>query len=125
MVFWCSCEFTGTQEELAVHLKLCKYEGMKDFLGHMEEKMGELQESLEEKDQEINFLRSMLGKLSERLENLEKTAEIKLGQGRIYDYLYTTTTVEQCFMVSINIYRFPDIWIDSYFFFNSWIVFFS
>ena len=82
---------------------------MKDFLGHMEEKMGELQESLEEKDQEINFLRSMLGKLSERLENLEKTAEIKLGQGRIYDYLYTTTTVEQCFMVSINLYRFPDI----------------
>lgn len=71
--------------------------------------MGELQESLEEKDQEINFLRSMLGKLSERLENLEKTAEIKLGQGRIYDYLYTTTTVEQCFMVSINLYRFPDI----------------
>lgn len=70
--------------------------------------MGELQESLEEKDQEINFLRSMLGKLSERLENLEKTAEIKLGQSRIYDYLYTTTTVEQCFMVSINLYRFPD-----------------
>lgn len=59
---------------------MCKYEGMKDFLGHMEEKVGELQESLEEKDQEINFLRSMLGKLSERLENLEKTAEIKLGQ---------------------------------------------
>lgn len=73
-----SCEFTGTQEELNIHLKMCKYEGMKDFLGHMEEKVGELQESLEEKDQEINFLRSMLGKLSERLENLEKTAEIKL-----------------------------------------------
>nr|XP_034313400.1 E3 ubiquitin-protein ligase TRAF7-like isoform X7 [Crassostrea gigas] len=73
-----SCEFTGTQEELIIHLKMCKYEGMKDFLGHMEEKVGELQESLEEKDQEINFLRSMLGKLSERLENLEKTAEIKL-----------------------------------------------
>jgi E3 ubiquitin-protein ligase TRAF7 len=53
---------------------------MKDFMSHMEEKVGELQESLEEKDQEINFLRSMLGKLSERLENLEKTAEIKLGQ---------------------------------------------
>lgn len=88
---------------------------MKDFLGHMEEKMGELQESLEEKDQEINFLRSMLGKLSERLENLEKTAEIKLGQSRIYDY--TTTTVEQCFMVSINLYRFPDIWIESCWFF--------
>ncbi|XP_048759557.1 uncharacterized protein LOC125669151 [Ostrea edulis] len=73
-----SCEFTGTQEELQEHLKLCKYEGMKDFMSHMEEKVGELQESLEEKDQEINFLRSMLGKLSERLENLEKTAEIKL-----------------------------------------------
>lgn len=73
-----SCEFTGTQEELQDHLKICKYEGVKDFLGHIEEKIGELQESLEEKDQEINFLRSMLGKLSERLENLEKSAEMKL-----------------------------------------------
>ncbi|XP_061191803.1 uncharacterized protein LOC133200083 [Saccostrea echinata] len=73
-----SCEFTGTQDELQDHLKVCKYEGVKDFLGHMEEKIGELQESLEEKDQEINFLRSMLGKLSERLENLEKSAEMKL-----------------------------------------------
>lgn len=34
---------------------------------------------LNEKDQEIEFLRSMLGRLSERLENMEKSVDLKLG----------------------------------------------
>ena len=37
------------------------------------------QMSLNQKDQEVEFLRSMLGRLSERLENLEKTVDMKLG----------------------------------------------
>ncbi|XP_076443202.1 E3 ubiquitin-protein ligase TRAF7-like [Babylonia areolata] len=73
-----SCEFVGTQDDLEEHLRVCRFEGMKDFLHRVDEKMGDLQLSLNQKDQEIEFLRSMLGKLSERLENLEKSVDIKL-----------------------------------------------
>ena len=55
---------------------------MKDFLQRVDEKMVDLQLSLNQKDQEIEFLRSMLGKLSERLESLEKSVDMKLG-GRL------------------------------------------
>ncbi|KAK3584978.1 hypothetical protein CHS0354_037347 [Potamilus streckersoni] len=68
----------GTQEELDEHLKTCKFEGMKEFLHRTDEKIADIQFSLNQKDQEIGFLRSMLGKLSERLETLEKSVEIKL-----------------------------------------------
>ncbi|CAG5129320.1 unnamed protein product, partial [Candidula unifasciata] len=45
---------------------------------------------LNEKDQEIEFLRSMLGRLSERLENMEKSVDLKLelvelNQSKIMD----------------------------------------
>ncbi|XP_025081950.1 E3 ubiquitin-protein ligase TRAF7-like [Pomacea canaliculata] len=73
-----SCEFMGTQEDLEDHLKVCRFEGMKDFLQRVDEKMQDLHLSLSQKDQEIEFLRSMLGRLSERLENLEKTVDLKL-----------------------------------------------
>lgn len=69
----------GTQEDLEDHLKVCRFEGMKDFLQRVDEKMQDLHLSLSQKDQEIEFLRSMLGRLSERLENLEKTVDLKLG----------------------------------------------
>ncbi|XP_041363927.1 E3 ubiquitin-protein ligase TRAF7-like [Gigantopelta aegis] len=73
-----SCEFIGTQEELEDHLKVCKFESMKDFLQRTDEKMSDLNFSLNQKDQEIQFLRSMLGKLSEKLETLEKSVDFKL-----------------------------------------------
>ncbi|KAL5017981.1 hypothetical protein ScPMuIL_003703 [Solemya velum] len=72
------CDFIGTREDIEDHLKGCKFDGMKDFLQRTEEKMTDLQFSLNQKDQEIGFLRSMLGKLSERLENLEKSVENKI-----------------------------------------------
>ena len=74
-----SCEFVGTQDELEEHLKLCKFESMKEFLQRTDEKMADLYFSLSQKDQEIEFLRSMLGKLSEKLETLEKSVDFKLG----------------------------------------------
>ena len=52
---------------------------VKDVLAHTEEKMSEMQDSLKDKDDQINFLRSMLGKLAERLEGLEKSSELRLG----------------------------------------------
>ena len=75
-----SCEFVGTHEDLEEHLKVCRFEGMKDFLQRVDEKMVDLQLSLNQKNQEIEFLRSMLGKLSERLESLEKSVDMKLGK---------------------------------------------
>ncbi|XP_046580638.1 LOW QUALITY PROTEIN: E3 ubiquitin-protein ligase TRAF7-like [Haliotis rubra] len=74
-----SCEFLGTQEELEEHMKVCKFDSMKEFLQRTDERMTDLQFSLNQKDQEIEFLRSMLGKLSERLESLEKSVDLKLG----------------------------------------------
>jgi hypothetical protein len=48
---------------------------MKDYIKHTESRMTDLQQMLQQKDQEINFLRSMLGKLSEKVESLEKAVE--------------------------------------------------
>ncbi|XP_064628306.1 E3 ubiquitin-protein ligase TRAF7-like [Lineus longissimus] len=70
-----SCDFNGTQEELVEHLETCKFEGMKDFLQRTDDRIAELQFSVSQKDQEICFLRSMLGKVSERLDMLEEKIE--------------------------------------------------
>lgn len=40
----------------------------------------EMQLTLAQKDQDIGFLRSMLGKLSEKLDQLEKNLELKFGK---------------------------------------------
>ncbi|BFZ17892.1 hypothetical protein BsWGS_20930 [Bradybaena similaris] len=72
------CYFVGTQEEFEEHLKTCRFEGLKDFLQRTEERIVDLQMHLSQKDEEIEFLRSMLGRLSERLENMEKSVDIKL-----------------------------------------------
>lgn len=40
----------------------------------------EMQLTLAQKDQDIAFLRSMLGKLSEKLDQLEKNLELKFGE---------------------------------------------
>ena len=58
----------------------CQFEGMKDFIRHTENKISDLQISNNQKEQEIGFLRSMLSKLSERVEELEKAADIKFGK---------------------------------------------
>ena len=53
---------------------------MKEFLHRTDEKISDLQFALNSKDQEIGFLRSMLGKLSERVETLERNSEVKLSK---------------------------------------------
>nr|XP_006823995.1 PREDICTED: E3 ubiquitin-protein ligase TRAF7-like [Saccoglossus kowalevskii] len=72
------CQFVGTEQELHAHLTSCRYESMKEFLQNTEDKVAELQMNMEKKDQEIGFLRSMLGKLSERVDRHEKSMEVKL-----------------------------------------------
>jgi E3 ubiquitin-protein ligase TRAF7 len=69
----------ASNDELEDHLKNCKYEDMKEFITKTEGRLADYQLKIEQKDQEIGFLRSMLGKLSERLEVMEKALEDKLG----------------------------------------------
>lgn len=80
LLFSCSCNFHGTREDLEEHLKQCKFENMKEFIQRTEERVSDLQCSLSQKEQEIGFLRTMLGKLSEKLDRLEKFVEFKVGK---------------------------------------------
>ena len=75
----CSCGFEGTKEELSAHLEQCKFEGLKGYLTRTDECIIELQAEIKRKDEEITFLRSMLASLSEKVEELEKTALAKIG----------------------------------------------
>ena len=76
-----SCPFEGTREELAVHLENCRYEGLKEYLQRTDEHMVLMQDELKKKDEEIEFLKSMLARLSEKLETLDKTTNLRLGEG--------------------------------------------
>ncbi|KAL0992527.1 hypothetical protein UPYG_G00094510 [Umbra pygmaea] len=71
------CSFIGNQDTYATHLDMCKFEGLKEFLQQTDDRFHEMQLTLSQKDQDIAFLRSMLGKLSEKLDQLEKNLELK------------------------------------------------
>eukprot|EP00051_Salpingoeca_urceolata_P027745 m.483093 g.483093 ORF g.483093 m.483093 type:complete len:741 (-) comp22779_c0_seq1:113-2335(-) len=72
------CEFEGTQENLQEHLKSCKFESVKELLQESDARLSLLAQDAESKDQEIGFLRSMLAKLSERLERMETLFEMRV-----------------------------------------------
>ncbi|XP_074660670.1 E3 ubiquitin-protein ligase TRAF7-like [Tubulanus polymorphus] len=72
------CEFSGTVDTLHEHLSDCKFEAMKEFLQRTDDKLADLQFTLAQREQEIAFLRSMLGKVSERVEELEKGVAEKM-----------------------------------------------
>ena len=59
---------------------MCKFEGLKEFLQQTDDRFHEMQVTMAQKDQDISFLRSMLGKLSEKLDQLEKNLELKFGE---------------------------------------------
>ncbi|KAF4092285.1 hypothetical protein AMELA_G00019170 [Ameiurus melas] len=71
------CTFIGNQDTYETHLEACKFEGLKEFLQQTDDRFHEMQVTLAQKDQDISFLRSMLGKLSEKLDQLEKNLELK------------------------------------------------
>lgn len=83
-IFFCclfpSCTFIGNQDTYETHLEVCKFEGLKEFLQQTDDRFHEMQVTLAQKDQDISFLRSMLGKLSEKLDQLEKNLELKFGK---------------------------------------------
>uniref|UniRef100_A0A7N6FEY0 E3 ubiquitin-protein ligase TRAF7 n=1 Tax=Anabas testudineus TaxID=64144 RepID=A0A7N6FEY0_ANATE len=69
------CTFIGNQDTYETHLEVCKFEGLKEFLQQTDDRFHEMQLTLAQKDQDIAFLRSMLGKLSEKLDQLEKNLD--------------------------------------------------
>ena len=77
-----SCPFEGTKEQLSQHLEKCRYEGLKEYLQKTDDHVISLQQDLRRKDEEIEFLRSMLARLSEKLEALDKTTNLRLGEWR-------------------------------------------
>lgn len=75
------CTFIGNQDTYETHLETCRFEGLKEFLQQTDDRFHEMHVALAQKDQEIAFLRSMLGKLSEKIDQLEKSLELKFGEG--------------------------------------------
>ncbi|KAG8506388.1 E3 ubiquitin-protein ligase TRAF7 [Galemys pyrenaicus] len=71
------CAFVGNQDTYETHLETCRFEGLKEFLQQTDDRFHEMHVALAQKDQEIAFLRSMLGKLSEKIDQLEKSLELK------------------------------------------------
>lgn len=76
------CTFIGNQDTYETHLETCRFEGLKEFLQQTDDRFHEMHVALAQKDQEIAFLRSMLGKLSEKIDQLEKSLELKFGEAR-------------------------------------------
>ncbi|CAK8697866.1 E3 ubiquitin-protein ligase TRAF7-like isoform X2 [Clavelina lepadiformis] len=72
------CTFVGDHESHATHIMECRYEFVKDFLQMAEDKINKLQVSVKQRDEENNFLRSMLSKTAERVDDLEKNFQKKL-----------------------------------------------
>ncbi|KAM8780128.1 E3 ubiquitin-protein ligase TRAF7 isoform 2-T2 [Rhynchonycteris naso] len=71
------CTFIGNQDTYETHLETCRFESLKEFLQQTDDRFHEMHVALAQKDQEIAFLRSMLGKLSEKIDQLEKSLELK------------------------------------------------
>ncbi|XP_065826001.1 E3 ubiquitin-protein ligase TRAF7-like isoform X2 [Oscarella lobularis] len=71
------CPFRGTRQQIKDHLEFCRFESVKDFLARTDAQIGDLKRSLEDKDNEIGFLRSTVSNLSERLGMLERSSEIR------------------------------------------------
>jgi len=53
----------------------CPYEAVKHYISRTETQFNELVSVLQHKDQEISFLRAMLGQLSNKVDSLQKTLE--------------------------------------------------
>lgn len=62
------------------------------LLSRFASRFHEMQLALSQKDQDIAFLRSMLGKLSEKLDQLEKNLELKFGRKTHTLAKFTLTT---------------------------------
>ncbi|XP_065899711.1 E3 ubiquitin-protein ligase TRAF7-like [Dysidea avara] len=74
-----NCTFEGSHDELSAHLETCSYEQLKGFLGRTDDHIQQLQDELKKKDEEIEFLRSMLAQLSDKVDMMDKATVDRLG----------------------------------------------
>ncbi|XP_020916400.1 E3 ubiquitin-protein ligase TRAF7 isoform X2 [Exaiptasia diaphana] len=72
------CPYESNHDLVVQHLKTCKFEAVKEFLAHTDSRLEELKSSLKEKDQEISFMKNMILKLTERVDRMEKTVDIRI-----------------------------------------------
>lgn len=72
------CHMEGNRREVRLHLETCKFEAVKEFLQHTDKRMEELKTMLKDKDQEVVFLKAMILKLTERVDRMEKTVDIRI-----------------------------------------------
>lgn len=76
MLVFYSCPFVGNEDQLHNHLLTeCKLEPFKEFLRLTEDRFQEQTELLQLKDREIGFLRSVITKLSERVDDMDLKLE--------------------------------------------------
>lgn len=67
-----------------------------------------MQLTLAQKDQDIGFLRSMLGKLSEKLDQLEKNLELKFGKIQSWESVIKKKKSKCCLISNFNSSVFPE-----------------
>jgi len=84
------CKFIGDANQMTVHMNNCKYAMMKDFLNMFENKINQLQVDIRNKDEDNNYLRSLLNKANEKLEDTESRFNMKiemlnLNQSKLQD----------------------------------------
>eukprot|EP00039_Didymoeca_costata_P029354 m.24312 g.24312 ORF g.24312 m.24312 type:complete len:699 (-) comp7595_c0_seq1:214-2310(-) len=72
------CNFCGTKPDMEAHITTCKFESVKGLLLASDTRIETLSQGLENKDQEIEFLKSMLAKLSERVSTIESVTRDRL-----------------------------------------------
>ncbi len=74
------CEFAGTGADFEHHIQNeCKYEPMKEFIVRTEGRITEMTSALQQRDQDVSFLRAMLGNLSHKVEKMELDFDKRLG----------------------------------------------
>lgn len=74
------CQFVGDKASMLSHQTTCKYEMVKDFLQATEDRITDLSLAMRRRDEENSFLRSMLSRTADRVDELEKATEMKLDK---------------------------------------------
>eukprot|EP00042_Codosiga_hollandica_P034369 m.240002 g.240002 ORF g.240002 m.240002 type:complete len:684 (+) comp54393_c0_seq6:154-2205(+) len=72
------CKFVGSSASMTEHLTTCEFETTKAFLRCDDEQIVQLKLALELKDQEIHGLRTMVSRLTERLDRMESVFEMRI-----------------------------------------------
>ncbi|KJE94942.1 tnf receptor-associated factor 7 [Capsaspora owczarzaki ATCC 30864] len=72
------CPFKGAAAQVKLHLASCRYESIKELLKTSEDQILTLTQALHNREEELSFMRTMLAKVSEKMEQLSITVERRL-----------------------------------------------